>query len=69
MGNLPDVLFQIHDFVFWWEWNVVSYGYITAFLHMGNDTIIARVKRYGYYARQPGVIVLLPTSALNSLVP
>ncbi|KIM88288.1 hypothetical protein PILCRDRAFT_3304 [Piloderma croceum F 1598] len=31
MGNLLDVPFQIRDFVFWWERNVVSYGYITAF--------------------------------------
>ncbi|KIM72961.1 hypothetical protein PILCRDRAFT_15654 [Piloderma croceum F 1598] len=69
MGNLPDVPFQIHDFVFWWEENVVSYGYITAFSRMGDDTVIARVKRYGYYARQPGAIVLLPTAALNNLVP
>ncbi|KIM76015.1 hypothetical protein PILCRDRAFT_13204 [Piloderma croceum F 1598] len=69
MGNLPDVPFQIHDFVFWWEGNVVSYSYITAFLRMGDDTVITRVKRHGYYARQPGAIVLLPTLALNSLVP
>ncbi|KIM72557.1 hypothetical protein PILCRDRAFT_16024 [Piloderma croceum F 1598] len=69
MGNLPDVPFQIRDFVFWWEWNVVSYGHVTAFSRMGDGTIIARVKRYGYYARQPGAIVLLPTAALNSLVP
>ncbi|KIM78115.1 hypothetical protein PILCRDRAFT_11548 [Piloderma croceum F 1598] len=69
MGNLPDVPFRIHDFVFWWEENVVSYGYITAFSHMGDDTIIARINRHGYYAHRPGAIVLLPTSALNSLVP
>ncbi|KIM86494.1 hypothetical protein PILCRDRAFT_4972 [Piloderma croceum F 1598] len=36
MGNLPDVPFRIHDFVFWWEENVVSYGYITAFSRMGD---------------------------------
>ncbi|KIM75176.1 hypothetical protein PILCRDRAFT_13863 [Piloderma croceum F 1598] len=69
MGNLPGVPFQIRDFVFWWEWNVILYGYVTAFLHMGDGTIIAWVKRYGYYASQPGAIVLLPTAALNSLVP
>ncbi|KIM81089.1 hypothetical protein PILCRDRAFT_9120 [Piloderma croceum F 1598] len=69
MGNLPDVPFQIHDFVFWWEENVVSYGYITAFSRMGDDTVIARVNRHGYYARRPGAIVLLPTLVLNSLVP
>ncbi|KIM92439.1 hypothetical protein PILCRDRAFT_473 [Piloderma croceum F 1598] len=69
MGNLLDVPFQIQDVVFWWEGNVVSYGHITAFSRMSDGTIIARVKRYGYYARQPGAIVLLPTAALNSLVP
>ncbi|KIM80349.1 hypothetical protein PILCRDRAFT_9548 [Piloderma croceum F 1598] len=41
MGNLPDVPFQIHDFVFWWEENVVSYGYITAFSRMGDVSAIA----------------------------
>ncbi|KIM73623.1 hypothetical protein PILCRDRAFT_15056 [Piloderma croceum F 1598] len=40
MGNLPDVPFRIHDFVFWWEENVISYGYITAFLHMGDLMLI-----------------------------
>ncbi|KIM78754.1 hypothetical protein PILCRDRAFT_10972 [Piloderma croceum F 1598] len=69
MGNLLDVPFQIRDFVFWWEQNVVLYGYITAFSRMDDGTIIARVKRYGYYVHQPGAIVLLPTAALNSLVP
>ncbi|KIM84717.1 hypothetical protein PILCRDRAFT_6324 [Piloderma croceum F 1598] len=41
MGNLPDVPFQIQDFVFWWEENVVSYGYITAFSHMSDVSAIA----------------------------
>ncbi|KIM74749.1 hypothetical protein PILCRDRAFT_14183 [Piloderma croceum F 1598] len=40
MGNLPDVPFQIHDFVFWWEENVVSYGYITAFSRMGDAWVL-----------------------------
>ncbi|KIM73032.1 hypothetical protein PILCRDRAFT_15586 [Piloderma croceum F 1598] len=69
MGNLLDVPFQIHDFVFWWEENVVSYGYITVFSRMGDDTVIACINRHGYYACRPGAIVLLPTLALNSLVP
>ncbi|KIM74601.1 hypothetical protein PILCRDRAFT_14266 [Piloderma croceum F 1598] len=43
MGNLPGVPFQIHDFVFWWEWNVISYGYVTAFSCMGDGTVIASV--------------------------
>ncbi|KIM88082.1 hypothetical protein PILCRDRAFT_3136 [Piloderma croceum F 1598] len=68
MGNLPGVPFQIRDFVFWWEWNVVSYSYVTAFSRMGDGTVIARVKRYGYYVSQLGAIVLLPTAALNSLL-
>ncbi|KIM74630.1 hypothetical protein PILCRDRAFT_14293 [Piloderma croceum F 1598] len=51
MGNLLDVSFRIHDFVFWWEENVVSYGYITAFSHMSDDTVIACINRHGYYAR------------------
>ncbi|KIM71455.1 hypothetical protein PILCRDRAFT_17063 [Piloderma croceum F 1598] len=49
MGNLPGVPFQIRDFVFWWEWNVVSYGYVTAFSCMGDlglrDMGIMRVNR------------------------
>ncbi|KIM73916.1 hypothetical protein PILCRDRAFT_14822 [Piloderma croceum F 1598] len=69
VGNLPDVPFQIHDFVFWWEEDVVSFGYITMFSRMSDDTVIARINRYGYYMRRPGAIVLLPTSALYSLVP
>ncbi|KIM71625.1 hypothetical protein PILCRDRAFT_16888 [Piloderma croceum F 1598] len=69
MGDILGVPFQIHDFVFWWEESVVSYGYITVFSCMSDDTVIARINRHGYYACRPGAIVLLPTSALNSLVP
>ncbi|KIM79108.1 hypothetical protein PILCRDRAFT_10543 [Piloderma croceum F 1598] len=36
MGNLPDVPFRIYDFVFWWEEDVVSYGYITVFSRMSD---------------------------------
>ncbi|KIM72392.1 hypothetical protein PILCRDRAFT_16160 [Piloderma croceum F 1598] len=38
------VIYRICDFVFWWEWNVVLYGYVTASSRMGDGTVIARVK-------------------------
>ncbi|KIM81539.1 hypothetical protein PILCRDRAFT_8596 [Piloderma croceum F 1598] len=66
VGIWPGLPFQIHDFFFWWELSVVTYDYVTAFARMGDGTIIARVKRYGCFASQPGAIVLLPIMALHS---